>query len=69
MFYIVCASTEKSSVRVACAGPVEAQAKVAELEQLNIGKVRVHDHAGKRMEIEDLAALAEAENPGPESHA
>ena len=58
MFYIVCVSTERSSVRIGCANPSEAQAKVVELEETGIGKVRVFDDAGKRIDKDELLNLA-----------
>lgn len=63
MFYIVCASTAQSSVRVGCADAVEAQAKVAELEETGVGKVRIFDDAGHRISPEELASLVEAQSP------
>ena len=66
MFYIVCVSTERSSVRVGCANALEAQAKVVELEGTGIGKVRVFDDAGKRIDKDELRTLA-ATTPGAET--
>lgn len=60
MFIIVCASTPRSSVRIGCAGPQEAQLKMAELEAAAIGKVRAFDDSGNRITPEDLAAMLEA---------
>ena len=60
MFFIVCASTSTSSVRVGCAGPAEAQAKMLELQETGIGKVRIFDDAGKRITPEELTTLVEA---------
>ena len=57
MFYIVCVSTERSSVRVGCANATEAQAKVAEFEDTGIGKVRIFDDAGKRIDKDELRSL------------
>ena len=56
MFYIVCASTDRSSVRIGCQDLEAARLKVAELEETKLGKVRVFDHAGKRIPLEDLQA-------------
>ena len=58
MFYIVCVSTERSSVRVGCADALAAQAKVVEFEATGIGKVRVFDDAGTRIEKDELRRLA-----------
>ena len=57
MFIIVCASTPRSSLRVGCASPQEAQAKMAELEAAAIGKVRAFDDSGKRITPGELAAM------------
>ncbi len=57
MFYIVCASTDRSSVRVGCQDLEAARLKVAELEETKLGKVRVFDHAGKRISLDDLQAV------------
>ena len=65
MFFIVCASTSRSSVRVGCAGPLEAWAKMLELEESGIGKVRAFDAAGNRVMAEQLAALANAAAEAP----
>ena len=63
MFFMVCASTPTSSVRVGCPGPAAAQAKALELEATGIGKVRIFDDAGKRITLEELTLLAEAAPP------
>ena len=60
MFYIVCASTPQSSVRIGCPGPIEAQAKVVELEETGVGKVRIFDDAGNRVSEEELSNLITA---------
>ena len=56
MFYIVCASTATSSLRIGCPGPVEAHEKMLELEGTGLGKVRVFDDTGNRISMQDLAA-------------
>ena len=63
MFYIVCASTDRSSVRVGCQDLKAAQLKVAELEDTQIGKVRVFDDAGNRITLEELQSRSEADEP------
>ncbi len=63
MFIIVCASTPNSSVRIGCASPQEAQAKMVELEDAAIGKVRAFDDSGKRITTEELAAMLETSTP------
>ena len=60
MFIIVCSSTDRGSVRIACAGPLETQAKMTELADARVGKVRAFDAAGNRLFPEELASLAEA---------
>ena len=69
MFYLVCASTERSSVRVGCQDLKAAQLKVAELEDTKIGKVRVFDDAGNRISLDELHAPGETPEPTAEANA
>ena len=63
MFIIVCASTPRSSVKIGCGTPAEARAKMQELEDAAIGKVRAFTAEGKRLSSDDLSALIAASVP------